>query len=101
MQGFCLAALKSSSICARNNRTGCLFRRAIVSVMAACSVGDVGRAVDVDTFFDGLKETDVTLIKQSFFIVRAIHVESRTGICHINEFSFTSGDSVSGSVTWY
>jgi hypothetical protein len=40
------------------------------------------------------------LIKQTYFIVRAIHVESRTGIRHITEFSEISGDTVSGAAAW-
>jgi hypothetical protein len=51
-------------------------------------------------FFDWLEETDATLIKQSSFIVRIIHVESPTGICHVYEFSIASGDPVAGSLAW-
>jgi len=92
-----LAALNSAWICARNNRTGCLSCQVAGGVMDACYVGDVGRAADASMFFDWLKETHTTLIKQDSFIVRTIHVESPTGILHIYECRVASSDPASGT----
>ena len=96
-RGFCLAAVNSSCICSLNNRTGRLSGQAIGGVTAACSTGDVRRTVGVDTFFEWLIETGYSLIKQDFFIFRAIHVESPSVIRYLPEFKVVSGDSVRGA----